>query len=189
MYLFSPLGARYSFLALLSASALLWGCSSKKAPVPVKVETHALEVQSCAALSPSGGASLIYECHASGTRLFMTSLKDCATPEKFTFQATTRQLLVGFVGLRVLSQESVAFGKDKALQTVARGALDADPVVLSTFTFRKNGCIHDLIFWREVTSGQSDEELRTSFSEESRRVAASVAKETITTKELSRAER
>lgn len=189
MYLFFPRGARYSFLTLVSVSALLCGCSSKKAPVPVKLGSQALDLQSCKPLSRSGGESLIYGCDAAHGRLFMTSLKDCTTPEKFTFQATTRQLLVGFVGLRVLSQESVTLGEEKALQTVARGTLDAAPVVLSTLTFRKNGCVHDMIFWREVASGESDDEVQAPISGESRKVAESVANETIGTKELSRAER
>lgn len=120
----------------------------------------------------------MYRCQTDGEDVFMTSLRDCSSSEKMSFQATTRQLFVGLMGLKVLSQEAVSLGDVKALQSVVRGTVDADPVVMATFTFRKNGCVTDLVIWQGTASDIADEELKSTFSSLSKNVADSLIQET-----------
>jgi len=92
-------------------------------------------------------AAKVYECGSDIGPLFLTALRACAIPEKLSYQATTRELLVGMTNIEVVRQEPVQLGSTKALHSVVSGMLDADPVRLSTFTLRKGDCITDLIMW------------------------------------------
>jgi hypothetical protein len=78
----------------------------------------------------------------------VTTVKDCSIPEKFTFQATTRQLLVGVMDLTVMSQSPVAFNSSKALHSVVHGTMDVDPFIMSIYTFHQNDCVTDLVVWK-----------------------------------------
>jgi hypothetical protein len=80
--------------------------------------------------------------------VFVATLRDCQVSEKFSFQATTRQLFVGVTGLKVISQAPVAVGGRNALQTLVTGTLDAQPLSVSTFTYREHGCVNDVVVWR-----------------------------------------
>jgi len=121
----------------------------------------------------------VYSCHASDTEIFVTTLKDCSIPEKFTFQTTTRQLFVGLLGLKVISQESVPFGQTKALQTVVTGTLDAEPVLMSAFTFRKDNCVTDIVLWQGAESTELASETITAFAQSSTRLTTSLLHESL----------
>jgi hypothetical protein len=82
--------------------------------------------------------------------VYVSALKDCSISEKFTLQATTRQLFVGLSGLKVVSQEPVTLGSIQTLHSVVQGTVDADPVAMSTFTFREDSCVRDLAMWRSL---------------------------------------
>jgi hypothetical protein len=82
--------------------------------------------------------------------VYVSALKDCSISEKFTLQATTRQLFVGLSGLKVVSQEPVTLGTTQTLHSVVQGTVDADPVAMSTFTFRKDNCVRDMVMWRSL---------------------------------------
>jgi hypothetical protein len=149
--------ARASFL-----SCALLACSSQPAPTTVPLESVAVHHQACKRLSGPLAAPAVYECQGSDSSLFATTLKDCSIPEKFTFQTTTRQLFVGLLGLRVISQEPVQIGNTKALQTVVTGTLDAESVLMAAFTFRKQNCVTDIVLWRGANSAHiSDNSLAT----------------------------
>lgn len=85
--------------------------------------------------------------------LFATIVRDCSIPEKFTTQATTRQLLIGLTDITVVKQSGVDIATHRALLSLVRAQLDATPVALATITRREQvtsgvACISDLIVWR-----------------------------------------
>jgi hypothetical protein len=118
---------------------------------------------------------MVYSCAERGRDpFFVTTLRDCSVPEKLTFQTTTRQLLVGVLGLKVIKQEPVQIGTNKVLQTVASGSLDAEPVLLSTFTFRRDSCVTDLVLWRPLKSLEPDADIANDFTEAASRLTATL---------------
>jgi hypothetical protein len=89
-------------------------------------------------------------------------VRDCGIKEKFTSQATTRQLLVGIANLQILKQEPFEVAPSRpALLTTMRGVLDATPVIVTVVTERISGgveqCIIDYVFWRRTTFGAPDD--------------------------------
>jgi hypothetical protein len=102
-------------------------------------------------------------------------MKDCSISEKSSFQATTRQLLVGLIGAKVARQTSVPVGDTNMLQSVITGTVDADPVILSTFTFRRTNCVTDIILWQSSEPGTAvAEERLDAFAESSKKLATSL---------------
>jgi len=156
------LTARASFIGY----ALL-ACSSTPAPTTVPLESVVVQSDACKRIANRPLSPVVYECQTSGNKIFATTLKDCSIPEKLTFQTTTRQLLVGMVGLKVISQEPVQFGATKTLQTVVTGTLDAEPVMMSTFTFRNSSCVTDIILWQGSSSSQTSTEKLADFTRSS----------------------
>jgi hypothetical protein len=127
------------------------GCSSGPSNPPVSVPLPAPEIKeaaNCAKERGDHGAN-IYKCPSELGPIFVTTVKDCSIPEKFTFQATTRQLLVGVMDLTVMSQDPVSFNSHKALRSVVHGTMDVDPFIMSIYTFHQNECVTDLVVWRE----------------------------------------
>lgn len=122
---------------------------------------------------------MVYECQANGAKVFVTTLKDCSIPEKFTFQTTTRQLFVGLLGLKVVSQDPVLIGKTRALQTVVTGTLDAEPVLMSAFTFRKQNCVTDIVLWQSAASLQVSDDLLSIFSRSTSQLTARLLDESL----------
>ena len=150
MYSVLRRGASTSFFAL---AACLAGCGGSgiagpdpvAIPIPQRSLSDAAECQSVEQIESSPP---VYRCQQSNGPVFVATLRDCQVSEKFSFQATTRQLFVGVTGLKVLSQAPVAFGERKALQTMVTGTLDAQPLSVSTFTYREHGCVNDVVVWR-----------------------------------------
>lgn len=151
--------ARASFTAFT-----LLACSSGPTPTTVPLETVALQHNACKRLSGPRATPVVYRCQTDGATVFATTLKDCSIPEKFTFQTTTRQLFVGLLDLKVVSQSPVQFGAMRALQTVATGVLDAEPVLVSTCTFRKHDCVTDIVLWRGADGTHPTTESVTAFT-------------------------
>lgn len=147
-------------------------------PTTVPLENVALHHDKCRRLSGPLATPVVYSCQASDAEIFVTTLKDCSIPEKSTFQTTTRQLFVGLIGLKVISQESVPFGKTRALQTVVIGTLDAEPVLMSAFTFRKDDCVTDIVLWQGAESTELASETITTFAQSSTRLTTSLLHET-----------
>jgi hypothetical protein len=110
-------------------------------------------------------------------------LEDCSIPEKFTFQATTRQLMVGMTGLQIVSQTPVAVAGTNVLHTVVRGSIDAEPVVLSTFTKRRGGCISDLVLWKATPRADVSPDEVSTFTAASRELATLLVPPTLTSVE------
>ena len=147
MYPFLFRGASTSFLAL---SILFTGCSVSDAPPPKTVSipsSTTLESSRCEKTGKGGGI-VLYRCESEVGPLFVTTVKDCSIPEKFSFQATTRQLLVGVVDLSVITQEPTAFDSRKALNSIIHGMMDVDPFIMSIFTFKEKECVTDLVLWK-----------------------------------------
>ena len=150
MYPFLIRGASTSFLV---AMAVLGGCSGSSGPPPqtLPMDSAALTDSPHCEGTPSGSSKIkLYKCDSEVGTVFFTTLKDCSIPEKFTFQATTRQLLVGVMDLKVDQQDPVQFGSTKALRSVVYGTMDADPFLMSIFTFHEKdkNCVTDLALWK-----------------------------------------
>lgn len=117
----------------------------------------------------------VINCQTEAGPLFATILEDCSIPEKFTFQATTRQLLVGMSDMAIISQTPVTAGAKNQLHSVVKGAIDAAPVLLSFFTSRRNGCVTDLVMWKGIPRGEVAPDVIAQFTEASRGLAAILA--------------
>ncbi len=163
------LTARASFL-----SCSLLACSSQPAPTTVPLESVAVHHEACKRLSGPLAKPVVYECRTNGSTLFATTLKDCSIPEKFTFQTTTRQLFVGLLGLKVISQDPVQIGNIRALQTVVTGTLDAEPVLMAAFTFRKQNCVTDIVLWQSAHAAHVSDESVSTFSRSSSQLTSSL---------------
>jgi hypothetical protein len=161
--------ARVSFLG-----CALCACSAQPAPTTVPLESVAVHHEACRRLSGPLANPVVYECQTNGSTLFATTLKDCSIPEKFTFQTTTRQLFVGLLGLKVISQDPVHIGNTRALQTVVTGTLDAEPVLMSAFTFRKQNCVTDIVLWQSADSAQVSDESVSTFSRSTSQLTTSL---------------
>jgi hypothetical protein len=175
MYPVFGLRARHSFLVLTMLCAAVWGCSSSPSPVTVPIEQTALKSGDCQRLASAAKPSVVYSCKGDTGPVFVATLKDCSIPEKLSFQATTRQLLVGLTGMKVVKQEPVPVGSVNMLQSVVTGAIDADPVMMSTFTYRDKSCVNDIILWQGMQSAQEPSQATiAAFSESSRKIATSL---------------
>jgi hypothetical protein len=161
-------------------SSVLLACSSTPAPTTVPLESVALKADACSKISGPLATPVLYRCKDGDEEIFVTSLKDCSIPEKFTFQTTTRQLFIGLLGLKVISQDPVALGETKALQTVVTGTLDAEPVIMSAFTFRRNKCVTDIVLWRSVASVDPGADSVSRFTNSSKQITASLFNEPLT---------
>lgn len=153
--------------AFIFLGCVLAGCSSGPVPTTVPLESVAVQHDACHRLSGPLATPVVYKCQVDGTQIFVTTLKDCSIPEKFTFQTTTRQLFVGLLDLKVMRQESVQFGSTRALQTVVSGTLDAEPVLMSAFTFRRDNCVTDIVLWQGLSSAHPSPERTTDFTQSS----------------------
>jgi hypothetical protein len=190
MYPVSFRGASTSFFILVAlASAPLTGCSSGPANPPVSVPLNppeAREVQ-CEKQRSLHGPN-IYQCQSELGPMFVTTVKDCSIPEKFTFQATTRQLLVGVMDLTVISQEPQTLNSVKTLHSIVHGTMDVDPFIMSIYTFHQNECITDLVVWRGSSHGKPSADDTAKFSEVSSSIAKNLVATLIPTQEQPRAE-
>lgn len=186
MYPFLFRGASTSFLAL---ALLLTGCSLSDAPPPKTVSiasSSTLENSRCEKTS-NGGGIVLYRCESGVGPLFVTTVKDCSIPEKFTFQATTRQLLVGVVDLSVISQEPAAFDSRKALNSIIHGMMDVDPFIMSIFTFKEKDCVTDLVLWKGSGRDKPSSDETQNFSTAASTLAQQLVPTLISAKEASRA--
>jgi hypothetical protein len=173
MYPVFRLRARHSFLVLTMLPAVMLGCSSTPAPTTVPIEQTVLQSSECQAMSSSPKPSRVYSCKSDIGSVFVATLKDCSIPEKFSFKATTRQLLVGLTEMKVVKQEPVPATPTNMLQSVILGTIDADPVMMSTFTFREKDCVNDIIIWQGIKSSEEpSNDSITAFSESSKKLAA-----------------
>jgi hypothetical protein len=119
--------------------------------------------------------------------VFVTTVKDCSIPEKFTFQATTRQLLVGVVDLTVLTQDPMTFNSLKALHSLVHGTMDVDPFIMSIYTFHQNECVTDLVVWRGSSRDKPSPEDASKFSGVSSSIAQQLVPTLVPIKEQPRA--
>ncbi len=148
MYTVFRQGARYSFYTVVFTLLATVGCSTSPAPQIVAIDTAKNSQGLCSKVGDK--SSRIHSCPSRNGPVYVSALKDCSISEKFTLQATTRQLFVGLSGLKVVSQEPVTLGTTQTLHSVVQGTVDADPVAMSTFTFRKDNCVRDLVMWRSL---------------------------------------
>lgn len=179
-------GASTSFLFLL---ATLTACSSGPSNPPVSVPMSPPRVQEvkCEKQPGSHGPN-IYQCQSELGPMFVTTVKDCSIPEKFTFQATTRQLLVGVMDLTVISQEPQTLNSVKTLHSIVHGTMDVDPFIMSIYTFHQNECITDLVVWRGAPHGKPSADETAKFSEVSSSIAKNLVATLVPTQEQPRAE-
>jgi hypothetical protein len=91
-------------------------------------------------------------CETLHGSLFVTAMQQCGVPDKLSYQATTRQLLVGITNLELVNQTPVAIRDTKALRSTFRGVIDAETILGATFTHRSDDCITDLVVWRLTPS-------------------------------------
>jgi hypothetical protein len=146
-------------------------------------ETGDAQVYSCLEWSEHGGAR---SEPTTNDPLFVTVLRDCSISEKFSHQATTRQLLIGFTDLKILSQEPIDMGPEKVLRSVVSGTLDVDPVYVSTFTLKRGSCVTDLVMWKQSDEANSavvgtlgNNTVAQKFSESSTLLAQSFAQQDV----------
>lgn len=174
MYRFFRDCASCSFIVIATTYPLT-GCSSGPMPVAVPLESTRLAHEACRKLEDSAAPSVVYSCQSAVGPIFVATLKDCSIPEKFSFQATTRQLMVGLVGAKVTHQAPVNMGTFNTLQSVVTGTIDAEPVMMSTFTYRKKDCVTDIVLWQSSNPEdltQSDKV--DAFSESSKKLASAL---------------
>jgi len=186
MYPFLFRGASTSFVFLL---ATLAACSSGTSTPPVSVPLNQPEVREvkCEKQRGSHGPN-IYQCQSELGPMFVTTVKDCSIPEKFTFQATTRQLLVGVMDLTVISQEPETLNSVKTLHSIVHGTMDVDPFIMSIYTFHQNECITDLVVWRGTTHGKPSPDDTAKFCAVSSSIAKNLVATLVPTQEQPRAE-
>ena len=179
-------GASTSFLMLL---ATLTGCSSGSSTPPVSVPLTPPQVAEvkCDKQRSSHGPN-IYTCQSDLGPMFVTTVKDCSLPEKFTFQATTRQLLVGVMDLTVMSQEPETLNSVKTLHSIVHGPMDVDPFIMSIYTFHQNECITDLVVWKGSTPLKPSSDETAKFSEVSSSLAKNLVATLVPSEEQPRAE-
>jgi hypothetical protein len=120
--------------------------------------------------------------------MFVTTVKDCSIPEKFTFQATTRQLLVGVMDLTVISQEPETLHSVKTLHSIVHGTMDVDPFIMSIYTFHQNDCITDFVVWRGTSRGKPSADETAKFSGASSSIATNLIATLVPTQEQPREE-
>jgi hypothetical protein len=188
MYRFFRDGARCSFLVIAVTYTLL-GCSSGPMPVTVPLESTRLAHEACRRLESSSAPSVVYRCESDLGPMFVATLKDCSIPEKFSFQATTRQLMVGLVGAKVARQAPVSMGKFNTLQSVVTGTMDAEPVMMSTFTYRNKECVTDIVLWQGVPADSLAQADKVSaFSDSSKRLASALLNENLLVQDVTPSE-
>lgn len=165
--------ARPALALLVLCLMTVAGCSSGPSNPPVSVPLPSPELREVANCSrePDRYGTNIYRCQSSLGPLFVTTVKDCSIPEKFTFQATTRQLLVGVMDLTVVSQGPVTFHSLKALHSVVHGTMDVDPFLMSIYTFHQNDCVTDLVVWKGSSGQKPSVDDTETFSNESSSLA------------------
>ena len=173
--------ASTSFLVML-LSTMGCGSSPLGGPIPVDIpiaEDSLSDAGPCHSTEEISSEPYVYRCDTKAGALFVATFKDCSVSEKFSFQATTRQLFVGVTGLTIISQEPVSFGPHKVLQTVVTGTLDAQPLAVSTFTLREQGCVNDVVVWKAEDKPLKAGELSRSFSALSQSIAKHVVGATV----------
>jgi len=158
---------------LLLTLVLVSGCGgpkgSKPKSVPLAFEADA--PPSCELTNPKASGKkepLVYKCNGD---LFLTTLKECSIPDKFTMLATTRQLLVGFASLKLLKQSVGEFAGAKALESLYEARFDVDDLYLMTFSLRREDCVQDMVAWTKREHASSPE----SFSEQAQGLARLVS--------------
>ena len=173
-------------LQLLCLVTIL-GCSSGSGTPPVSVPLPAPEVREIANClrEPDRHGTNIYRCQSSLGPLFVTTVKDCSIPEKFTFQATTRQLLVGVMDLTVIRQDPVTFHSLKALQSVVHGTMDVDPFIMSIYTFHQIDCVTDLVIWKGSSREKPSADETSTFANESSSLAQRLAPKLVPANDVS----
>jgi hypothetical protein len=172
-----PFFRRWASVSFLVISGVLPGCSGSSTPPPVSIplsESALHELAKCDTLRGSKNPR-IYRCDSDTDKVFVTAVKDCSIPEKFTFQATTRQLLVGVMDLTVITQEPALVNSTKTLQSVVHGTMDVDPFIMSIFTFNDRKCVTDLAVWKGFSSSKPSQDDAAKFAEETLTLAQKVA--------------
>jgi hypothetical protein len=139
---------------VLLITTLAVGCSSGSRETPPAAlelpSTSLSDTKECSSVDSVKGASHVRRCTTPTGDVFLTEMRDCTIPEKFSYQATTRQLLVGLTDLTAIKQQAVELGARKVLRSLFSATLDADKVLVATFTFREGRCVTDLICWRSA---------------------------------------
>ena len=181
MYPFFFRGASTSFFITALA---MYGCSTGPSNPPVTVPIVAPDVQEAAKCAKKRGDSITYQCESEIGPVFVTTVKDCSIPEKFTFQATTRQLLVGVVDLKVIRQEPIFFESLKSLHSLIHGTMDVDPFLMSIYTFHRNKCVTDLVVWKGSSREVPPEQESARFSAVSAKIAGQLVATLLPNKDL-----
>ncbi len=133
----------------------MYGCGGSTAPTPTLLPLTNETLSStpgCYHVSSERAGLPVSTCETPHGSLFVTAMQQCGVPDKFSYQATTRQLLVGFTNLELLSQAPVPIGDTKALRSTFRGMIDAETILGATFTHRSDDCITDLVVWKLAPS-------------------------------------
>ena len=141
-------------MLLVSCSAI-YGCGGSRAPAPKPLpmtDETLSSVPGCRHVSSEHAGATVSACDTPDGALFVTAMQQCGVPDKFSYQATTRQLLVGITNLEFVNQSPVAFGDSKALRSTFRGVIDAETILGATFTHRIDDCITDLVVWKLTSS-------------------------------------
>ncbi len=78
-----------------------------------------------------------------GHEIFATKLSQCKVKDYIPTRATTRQLLSGFDDLVILSEEY----SDNIFLVFSSASIDKRPIEILTYSFKKQDCVNDYIFW------------------------------------------
>jgi hypothetical protein len=153
------------------------GCSVGTPPEPTSLEVaerSLAALERCRPLSSERARAYVYRCDTKDEPLFVTTMRQCGVPDKLSYQATTRQLLVGITNLELLNQAPVTLTSAKALRSIVRGMLDADHILVATFTRRSEDCITDIVIWRASTASTESGSEVDSFTLMATELAASI---------------
>ncbi len=151
---------------------VLLGCSSQSrlvvTPVPLPVTGNDQEgsrmLDSDWEFLSEQGEALLYR--SSGVPsdsnhiahpLFLTSLRACGGKNNSRkLRSTSRQLLVGFDKLRILSQVEVSLADLRALRTYATASIDKSEVGIAVTTIVTPSCSLDLVLWSELPHQEAE---------------------------------
>lgn len=142
-------------MLLVSFTTVIFGCGGSTAPAPALLPlTNEMlsSARGCRHISSEGAELPVSVCETPHGSLFVTAMQQCGVPDKFSYQATTRQLLVGITNLEFVNQTPVPIGDRKVLRSTFRGMIDAEKILGATFTHRSDGCITDLVVWKLAPS-------------------------------------
>lgn len=88
-----------------------------------------------------------FQSKKSGSIISLNSAcKHFESYNKEDLDALTQELLLGISQVHLQEKNDIVLSQTPALQTLARGKLDNEEVMLKTVVLQKNNCVYDLVY-------------------------------------------